>query len=97
MAEFFEGMMLVCFGFAWPFSIHRSLITKKAVPLARGTAFLFSEAILATTILFRRAYLPRQGRGLCRPNPPGRSWLPGRASCPGIPKGWVHSEWMMNV
>jgi len=29
MAEFFEGMMLVCFGFAWPFSIHRSLITKK--------------------------------------------------------------------
>ena len=29
MSEFFEGMMLVCFGFAWPFSIHRSLIAKK--------------------------------------------------------------------
>ena len=28
MAEFFEGMMLVCFGFAWPFSIHRSLVSK---------------------------------------------------------------------
>ena len=29
MVEIFEGMMLVCFGFAWPFSIHRSFVSKK--------------------------------------------------------------------
>lgn len=39
----FEALMLICFGAAWPFSIHRMLKTKKS----HGKSLLFLWVILA--------------------------------------------------
>ena len=42
MAEFFEAVMLVCFGCAWPMSIYKLLKTK----ISRGKSFSFLIIIL---------------------------------------------------
>lgn len=40
--DIFEALMLVCFGIAWPFSIHRMLKTKQS----HGKSRLFLSVIL---------------------------------------------------
>lgn len=40
--DFFEVIMLICFGAAWPFSIYRMLKTKKS----EGKSIIFILAIL---------------------------------------------------
>ena len=42
VAEVFEGAMLVCFGFAWPIDILRTLRTKRVI----GKSVLFMSIIL---------------------------------------------------
>ena len=42
MAEFFEGMMLVCFGLSWPFNIAKSLRSRTA----KGKSMLFESLII---------------------------------------------------
>ena len=42
MAEFFEVMMLVCFGLSWPFNIAKSLRSRTA----KGKSMLFESLII---------------------------------------------------
>jgi len=43
ISEIFEVMMLICFGIAWPFSIHKLLRTKRA----EGKSILFLIVIFS--------------------------------------------------
>ena len=42
MAEFFEVMMLVCFGLSWPFNIAKSLRSRTA----KGKSMLFESLVI---------------------------------------------------
>ena len=42
MAEFFEGMMPVCFGLSWPFNIAKSLRSRTA----KGKSMLFESLVI---------------------------------------------------